>query len=125
MMTMNTLANNTSTAASVAPEDLRRGNFVAVLNEVVEFPSFFWCDSVPTDRGELVRARYLPAGGGMPLKVKAICLPFVFVKPPSGPSQTIDVRKVQLVRLEKCYAKTVWKKLRKQQSRVDRHTLRK
>src|SRR6185312_5453292 len=44
-------------AAVAAPEDLRRGDFVAVLSEVVELPSFLWCDVSASERGELVRIR--------------------------------------------------------------------
>ncbi len=110
---------NTTLAASVAPEDLKCGDFVAVLNEVLECPSFLWFDLEATKRDELVRIRCIPADSGMPLKVKTICLPFVFVKPPVGQCKTIDVRKVQLVRLHERYGKTVWKSLREQQPRID------
>lgn len=110
----------TSLAASVAPEDLRCGDFVAVLNEILEYPSFLWCDAVLGAPEEPVRLRYCAADGGLPLKIKAICLPFVFVKSPYGISQTIDVRQVQLVRLRKRYAKTVWKDLRRHRSKARR-----
>ncbi len=102
----------TAVAAMVAPEDLRRGDFVAVLSEVVELPSFLWCETLATDRSELVRLRRLPTDDRAPLKVKAICLPFIFVKLPKGQFRTIDVRLTSLVRLEKNYAKTVWKTLK-------------
>ena len=101
----------TAVAAIVAPEDLRRGDFVAVLSEVVELPSFLWCETLATDRSELVRLRRLPTDDRAPLKVKAICLPFIFVKLPKGQFRTIDVRLTSLVRLERNYAKTVWKTL--------------
>src|SRR4051812_12943336 len=101
-----------STAARVAPEDLRRGDFVAVLSEILEVPPFCWNDTLPSGQGELVRLRRLPTKDRVPLKVKAICLPFVFVKLPRGQFQTIDVRLASLVRLDKAYAKTVWKSLR-------------
>jgi hypothetical protein len=113
-MSTDSLSTDTLTAASVAPEDLKRGTFVAILNEVYEFPSFLWCDCVPAERDELVRLRCLPAQDGVPLRIKSLCLPFVFVKSPFGHYHTIDVRKVQLVRLKECYAKTVWKALRRQ-----------
>jgi hypothetical protein len=108
--------DDTTLAASIAPEDLKCGDFVAVLNEVIEFPSFLWFDVEATRRDELVRVRYIPSRSGMPLKVKAICLPFVFVKSPIGESETVDIRNVQLVRLNKRYGKAVWKKVRKQQA---------
>lgn len=105
--------NDSSTLATrVAPEDLRRGDFVGILSETVELPSFFWCDTLPCARSELVRISYLPTEGRVPLKVESICLPFVFVKLPGGQYQTLDVRLTSLARLEKEYAKTVWKALR-------------
>ena len=102
-------SESSSIAALIAPEDLRRGDFVAVLSEVIELPTFLWNDALPSGRGELVRLRRLPTEDRAPLKIKAICLPFVFVKSPSGQHQTLDVRLATLVRLEKDYAKTVWK----------------
>jgi len=107
----------TSLAALVAHEDLRIGDFVGVLYEIVEYPSFFWCDPVSSDLEKMVRIRCYAEEGGTPLKIKAICLPFVYVKSPEGSSQTIDVRQVQLVRLDKRYSKTVWKDLRKKRSK--------
>jgi len=104
--------NDTSAlAANVAPEDLHRGDYVAILSEIIELPTFFWHDSLPYGREELVRLRRMPTRDRLPMKVKAVCLPFVFVKLPSGQFETIDVRLASLVRLEKRYAKTVWKKL--------------
>lgn len=102
----------TSVAALVAPEDLRRGDFVTVLSEIVELPSFLWCEMLATDRSELVRLRRLPTDDRAPMKVKAICLPFIFVKLPKGQFRTIDIRLTSLVRLEKNYARTVWKTLK-------------
>lgn len=104
-------SEGTSVAAIVAPEDLRRGDFVAALSVIVELPSFLWAETLSSDRCELVRLRRLPTEGRVPMKVKAICLPFVFVKLPCGAFQTIDIRLTSLVRLDQCYAKTVWKTL--------------
>jgi hypothetical protein len=105
-------------AATVAPEDLKCGDFVAVLNELVELPSFFWFDTPPGSRDELVRIRYIPSESGMPWKIKAVCLPFVFVESPFGQSETLDIRRVQLVRLQAAYAKRVRKDLRKQRPQL-------
>ena len=113
-------SDTTSVAASVAPEDLRCGDFVGILSEVLEFPSFYWCDSVSSERDELVRVRYIPKHGGTPLKIKAICLPFVYVKSPGGQLQVIDVRQVQLVRLTRRYGKAVWKDLQQQRRHARR-----
>lgn len=103
-------------ARSLAAEDLRRGDFVGILHETMEVPSFHWtCDGQLLPPDELVRIVYRPTEGGTPLKVKAICLPFVFVKNPNGQHQTLDVRRHNLVRLSQSYARVVWKTLSKTQ----------
>jgi hypothetical protein len=95
-------------ARSLAAEDLRCGDFVAILHEVVEWPSFFWCGDpqlLPPDQP--VRLVCRAGDGGVPLKVKAICLPFVFVKQPCGKHRVLDVRQHRLVRLGDGYCRTI------------------
>lgn len=114
-------SNNSETclARPLAAEDLRRGDFVSILHEVVEYPSFFWCsDPQLWPPGEPVRMQLRPREGGTPLKVKAICLPFVFVKTPCGKHRTLDVRQQRLVRLSRDYALRVWNTMRKQETAV-------
>ena len=57
-----------------------------------------------------------PDDAGTPLKVKAICLPFVFVKAPNGEGRILDMRRCHLVRLSSDYARSVWKALKKQKN---------
>ena len=108
-----TSGNRTSLAATVAPEDLRCGDYVALLNEIFEFPAFLCSDSAFAEHGETIRIQLQASDAGKPLKVKAICLPFVFVKTASRKRQTIDVRQAQLVRLDRQYGRKVWKKMRR------------
>jgi hypothetical protein len=100
-------------AATVAGEDLACGDYVALLNETVDFPSFLWnaCGALLSPH-ELVRLRVIPATAGYPLRVIAICLPFVYAKMPGGETVTIDTRRTQLVRLHRKCAKVIWKELR-------------
>ena len=106
---------DTYVSKSLASEDLRCGDFVGVLSEVHEYPSFFWCsDAHLHPPGEPVRMVCRASDGGTPLKVKAICLPFVFVKTPAGQHRLLDVRQHRLVRLAPEYAEPVWKALGKQ-----------
>jgi hypothetical protein len=99
----------------LAAEDLRCGDFVGILSETVEWPSFFWhCDGQILPPDQPVRLTCKASAGGTPLKVKAISLPFVFVKRPGGQHQTLDVRRHQLVRLSPKYAREAWKALSKQ-----------
>ena len=114
MKTLASRLSKTKLARSVAPEDLRRGDIVAILDEICELPSFLWCcDSNLLPPHEPVRMKWRTTDNGRPLKIKAICLPFVLVQTPRGHPETLDVRKCQLVRLNRKYAKRVWKKLRK------------
>lgn len=100
-------------AALVAPEDLNCGDYIAALNVVYQFPSFLWCcDSSAVEPDEPVQVQFRAPGAGTPLKVKAICLPFVFVKLPNGTKQTLDIRHFQVVRLVREYAQEVWKALK-------------
>ncbi len=117
MATKSKTIEKTSLAALVAHEDLRIGDYVSVLNETFEVPSFFWCDTSQMPVDEPVRLRYCARNAGRPLRVKAICLPFVHVKTPVRSTRILDVRKVQLVRLQKRYAKIVWKDLCKRQKK--------
>jgi hypothetical protein len=108
----------TELAASVAPEDLRCGDYVAVLGVICEYPSFFWCcDSGIWPREEPVRVQRADLDDGTPLKIKAICLPFVFVKDAFGGHRTLDIRLCKLARLTCQYARRVRKRLRQQANR--------
>jgi hypothetical protein len=100
---------------SLSPEDLRCGDFVAIVHETVEYPSFWWhADAHILPPCEAVRIRCHTDDCGLPLKIKAICLPFVFVKKPCGQYRTLDVRQQKLARLAPDYARPVWKALNKQ-----------
>lgn len=100
-------------AATVAGEDLACGDYVARLNETVDFPSFLWdaCGASLSPH-DLVRLKVIPDTAGYPLRVIAICLPFVYAKTPGGETVTIDTRRTQLVRLHRKCAKVIWRKLR-------------
>jgi hypothetical protein len=112
MSASTTTADRTALAATLFPEDVRCGQYIAVLDEIVELPSWLWCESL-TEVGALRQIRFRAEDGGVPLKVKAICLPFVFVKSAQRQQRTLDVRQYQLVRLDRHYARTVWKQLRR------------
>lgn len=109
-----TSGDETQAARTLAPEDLRAGDYVSLDYEILEFPSFFWCSDLQLlPPAEPVRMPWHTADCGQPLKIKAICLPYVFVKKPCGEHRTLDVRRHRLVRLAPDYARAVWKAMSK------------
>ena len=100
-------------AKALAPEEICAGDYVTQLYEVCELPSFLWdADATLSPRDQLVRLQYVPESGGVPLKVKSVCLPYVLVKHPRWGRQTIDIRRVKLARLSKTFAREAWDTLR-------------
>jgi len=107
-------------AKALAPEDIRRGDIVTPLDEIAELPSFFWCaDATVLPYDQPVRIRFVPSGGGVPLKVKRVCLPFVLLKHPKGERRTVDVRKYRLAQLGKAYARAAWKACKRAHAKPD------
>ena len=99
-------------ARRVAAEDIARGDYLAELNEIYQAPPFLWqCESRLTASTEPVAIRFRSQDAGQPLRVIAICLPFVLAKLPSGGRRTLDLRGVELVRLDRHYARRAWKAL--------------
>ncbi|MCA9055443.1 MAG: hypothetical protein KDA75_16495 [Planctomycetaceae bacterium] len=108
----------TSLAATVAAEDLHPGDMIAVLNEVCEYPSFLWnLDGQMSPPEQPVRIRWRANDGGTPLRVEAVCLPFVLLKDPAGVYRTVDVRQCDCVRLNVDYARLAWKRLQRGRKR--------
>lgn len=108
----------TTVVARVASEDIQQGDYVTVLNEIVEVPSFLWCCSngtLPSD--EPIRIRYMPTDAGQPFRVVVVCLPFVYAQRPKGGTVALDTRQHQLVRLDPESGRAVWKRLRKPSKR--------
>jgi hypothetical protein len=104
-------------AKPVAAEDLRRGDYFAILAETREYPSFYWCfDPALEPRDKPVRITWKTANCGTPWKVKAICLPFLFAMNPLGQTQTFDLRHFQVARVDAEYGKYVWKQVSKRSS---------
>jgi hypothetical protein len=109
----------TAVASRLAPEDLRPGQDVAVLTETFECPTFLWCGEIPGARpDEAVRLHLMSRDGGRPLRIKSVCLPFLLAIRPDGKSRLLDVRRVQLVKLDPNYARLVRKAIRRKSAAV-------
>ena len=98
----------------VAFEDLKVGQFVTVSHTTVEFicalsePSGMTSELVPN------RATFLGFEAGVPLKVLAICQPFVTVEDQDGELRSLDLRADRLAKVSRRYGKDVFKAARKQ-----------
>ena len=114
MKTSNQLNKESELARSLAAEDIRHGDVIAVLDTVYEFPSFLWNGEFQgLAPEEPVRVRLRSRHTGRPLKVRAICLPYVLVETPGGRRRAVDVRQCRLVRLGDGYARKAWKQFAK------------
>ncbi|HEV8004320.1 MAG TPA: hypothetical protein VGP63_30935 [Planctomycetaceae bacterium] len=110
-----------TTAKVLAPEDVRAGDYVALLHVVFELPSFLWCSGIGTIRpDEPVRIPFVPNNGGVPLRVRSICLPFILVKAPCGKLRNLDVRRYRLARLDRAHARAAWKARKKSRRKRER-----
>lgn len=108
-------------AATVSGEDLACGDYVALLTETVDVPSYLWdrCET-PLSPHEMVTLKLIPEDAGQPLKVVAACLPFVYAQTPNLETVTVDTRRAHLVRLDRKCAKVIWKKLRSKGKRENK-----
>ena len=103
----------------LAPEDIVRGDYVAIMHVMREVPRIFWCDDdAMMDRSEMIPLWFMPEQAGIPLRVEVICLPFILLKSPCGQKGTLDMRRHQLARLHESYAKQSWKAFRCQAKRT-------
>lgn len=101
-------------AQNIAGEDLVVGEFIAILNDTCEYPSFLWdrC-AVTLPASEPVRVRFASSRAGKPIKIAAVCLPFVYGKSPDGTLEIIDLRRSQVVRLDQSCALEIRNQLRR------------
>jgi hypothetical protein len=99
----------TDVARPIAPEDIRIGDYIAIMSTVVEWPPFFF--DQPFGRVDVVRTHHLPCSGGEPLKVQAICIPFLLVRNHKDEHTTIDLRRHRIAKLSEAFGKKASKKL--------------
>jgi hypothetical protein len=93
-------------AKALAPEEIRAGDFVIVLHEIVEWPSWIWCDDATLgSREEVVRVCVTPRDAAAPLEVCSVCLPFVLVREPCRRERIVDIRRHRLARLDSAFAR--------------------
>ncbi|MEM7456972.1 MAG: hypothetical protein AAF456_21690 [Planctomycetota bacterium] len=103
---------NTDVARMTAPEDVRVGDYIALLTETCQYPTFFWntLDNNVLPPEDPVLIKYKPHPDDGPYKVLSVCLPFVFVEQPNGCTRIFDVRQCELARVSDDFARMVFKR---------------
>lgn len=104
----------------VAAEDLRPGEYVAILRTVNEWMPLFCDGEAWKERTEPRRMLWLPDDDQLdPMKIVSICLPFVLVTKADGKHRTIDARQVRLARLPKSFGKAAFARLGPERREID------
>ncbi|MEO0586946.1 MAG: hypothetical protein AAF078_04835 [Planctomycetota bacterium] len=85
--------------ATAAPEDLRRGD--VVVRTYATCQVLRSTDDAMGDRPAYVveRVRYVPCDAGEPLRVEAVCLPFIYAVRPDEGADAIDLRMQTIAKL--------------------------
>jgi hypothetical protein len=96
---------NQTVSRPLAPEDIRVGEFISVLQVVAEYLPGCWCDVNEHQPPMAKRFVHLPTEGCDPMEVEGVCLPFVLVKTHEGVPRTLDVRRYRFAQLEKSYGR--------------------
>ncbi len=106
---------------SIAADDVSVGDFVVVMNVTLQYPSFLWChEPVAFSRPEMIPLNWMPTDGGKPLKVIAICIPFLLVKKVDGTRETLDLRQCRIARISPEFAEKIRKAHAKNKMRRQR-----
>src|SRR5262245_59639773 len=93
----------------LAPEEVCAGDYVCVHRILYEFPAFFFCDYEAWQDRDVLRCTMLPTGGGVPLKVIEVCVPFILVENYDGTHQTLDLRRYCIARVSEKYGERSFK----------------
>jgi hypothetical protein len=104
----NMIENELTVARPLAPEDIRAGFYVAILNVVWEsFPP--GCDQPWRELKPLRTVWLPPPDAALVLKVREVCLPFVLTEQPGGPPRTLDIRRWRLALVSERFGVEVFK----------------
>ena len=105
-------ATDAGLARAVAAEDLRAGDYIYVLGELLEVLTCL-LDREAWKAPETVKLMVLPHSGKEVMKIVEVCLPVLLVKDKSGKCETMDARLFRFARLPDRFGRKVFKRLRK------------
>jgi hypothetical protein len=105
---------STEAVRLLAADDVASGEFVVVMSEIAQFPSFYWCsEGILSSRAEMISLSYIPEEAGRPLLVIDVCVPFLLVEDVAGIRRILDVRRTRVARVPEKFALKVKKSLAK------------
>lgn len=93
----------------LAPEDVRPGDYVSILNVMGEYLPCFSLDEVAWRSVEPVRVLWM-APSVEPMKVVEVCLPFVLVRLINGEHRTLDTRRYRFARVSREFGRKAFKR---------------
>lgn len=92
----------------IGPEDVRIGDYVAITHTTYEFIADP-CTGITQPEVKPARVTMIPWNAGRPMKVVAVCLPFVLVLDTSRTTETLDLRRHRIARLGRAYGRKAFK----------------
>lgn len=114
--------NKVRVARQVRPDDICVGSFVAVLCETYEWPEFS-CFGGAKEAGSdgVQRVTLVPNETKPPVRIEAVCVPFVFVVDAGGKRQVFDMRRIRLARVSNRFGRSVFAAMSRKKSRKKSH----
>ncbi len=105
-----TTTKQISLARVIAPEDLAPGIFINILHDIDESVPFLTSCETPLTPPRVTTYVSIPQWATGPLRVLAVCLPFVLVEFDCGMKRQLDVRRASLVRVPEEYGRVAFGK---------------
>lgn len=93
----------------IGPEDVREGQYITVTHTMYEFLSDR-CAPEYDQEVTATRVTLINGDAGQPLKVVAVCLPFVLTRNTAGLLCSLDLRQHHIAKLTKGYGRKAFKK---------------
>lgn len=116
-------ARPVSAARSLAPEDIRPDQYVAVTHVVAQFLWPFSCDGADWRLPEVRKVLWMPYTQRGPLKIVEVCLPFVLARQVDGKHRVLDTRTCRLAKLSERFGRRVFRRLKDKDKDKDKASL--
>ncbi len=104
-----------SVVRQVRADDVCVGDYVVVMHESYDFVSMS-CFS-DTDSMKVERVTVLPNQTKSPVRIEAVCVPFLMVKAVGGKRTMVDMRRVQLAQVSGRFGQAVFAAMQPKKSK--------